>query len=175
MRTLRTPLAVIGASTILLSQIGFAANHREAPITALDHKADITDVYAFVSYGGANAGTHVTMIMWCRSAARAGQRTELVPFRSGHPVRDQGRQQQRRRRRRCVPVPFHDGATFAKPLPGVCRRRVWGIGSPPNSPPPVPPGTPIVPPQITSFSSAGLGQRQSYTGHNGERRGRESS
>ena len=63
MRTLRTPLAVIGASTILLSQIGFAANHREAPITALDPKADITDVYAFVSYGGANAGTHVTMIL----------------------------------------------------------------------------------------------------------------
>ncbi|MGH9630389.1 MAG: DUF4331 family protein, partial [Bryobacteraceae bacterium] len=27
-----------------------AANHREAPITALDHKADITDIYAFRSY-----------------------------------------------------------------------------------------------------------------------------
>jgi hypothetical protein len=27
-----------------------AANHREAPITALDHKADITDWFAFVSY-----------------------------------------------------------------------------------------------------------------------------
>src|SRR5271170_338072 len=28
----------------------FASSHREAPITALDHKADITDFYAFVSY-----------------------------------------------------------------------------------------------------------------------------
>jgi Domain of unknown function (DUF4331) len=37
-----------------------AANHREAPITALDHKADITDVYAFRSYDGA---PKVTMIM----------------------------------------------------------------------------------------------------------------
>jgi hypothetical protein len=27
-----------------------AANHREAPLTALDHKADITDFFAFVSY-----------------------------------------------------------------------------------------------------------------------------
>jgi hypothetical protein len=28
----------------------FAASHREAPLTALDHPADITDFYAFVSY-----------------------------------------------------------------------------------------------------------------------------
>src|SRR6266853_4903572 len=28
----------------------FASSHREAPITALDHTADITDFYAFVSY-----------------------------------------------------------------------------------------------------------------------------
>ena len=35
--------------------------------------------------------------------------------------------------------------------------------APANSPPPVPPGTLIVPPQITSFSSTGLGQRQRYT------------
>src|SRR5260370_41956039 len=27
----------------------FAASHREAPITALDHKADITDWFTFVS------------------------------------------------------------------------------------------------------------------------------
>jgi hypothetical protein len=38
-----------------------------------------------------------------------------------------------------------------------------GIVAPSNSPPPVPPGTPIVPPQINSFSSIGLGMRQSYT------------
>src|SRR5262249_41410973 len=38
-----------------------------------------------------------------------------------------------------------------------------GITAPTNSPPPVPPGTLIVPPQITSFSSPGLGQRQSYS------------
>ena len=28
----------------------FASSHREAPITALDHAADIADFYAFVSY-----------------------------------------------------------------------------------------------------------------------------
>ena len=38
-----------------------ASNHREAPITALDQKADITDLYAFmaVSY------THLTLPTIC--------------------------------------------------------------------------------------------------------------
>ena len=38
-----------------------------------------------------------------------------------------------------------------------------GVVAPANSPAPVPPGTLIVPPQITSFNSPGLGMRQSYT------------
>src|SRR6201996_1701955 len=39
-------------SLLLVAPPGaFASSHREAPITALDHKADITDLYAFVSYG----------------------------------------------------------------------------------------------------------------------------
>ena len=37
-------------STIFPANTATAANHREAPITALDHKADITDFFAFVSY-----------------------------------------------------------------------------------------------------------------------------
>src|SRR5687767_349936 len=45
--------------------MGFSSNHREAPITALDHKADITDLYAFVSYGpaGTSSPRKVTLIM----------------------------------------------------------------------------------------------------------------
>jgi hypothetical protein len=42
-------LAALIAALALAAPVD-AANHREAPITALDHKADITDVYAFVSY-----------------------------------------------------------------------------------------------------------------------------
>src|SRR5581483_9855241 len=41
----------------------FGANHREAPITALDHKADITDVFAFRSYDPADTTPHVTLIL----------------------------------------------------------------------------------------------------------------
>ena len=38
----------------------FASSHREAPITALDRSADVTDWYAFVSYDNPN---NVTMIL----------------------------------------------------------------------------------------------------------------
>ena len=37
----------------------WAANHREAPITALDHKADITDFFAFASYDRPESVTFV--------------------------------------------------------------------------------------------------------------------
>jgi hypothetical protein len=38
-------------SLLLVAPPGvIASSHREAPITALDHTADITDFYAFVSY-----------------------------------------------------------------------------------------------------------------------------
>jgi hypothetical protein len=39
------------AALVAAAPMGFSSNHREAPITALDHKADITDLYGFVSYG----------------------------------------------------------------------------------------------------------------------------
>src|SRR6201997_462249 len=44
-------LAAIALGALLIAPPGgFASSHREAPITALDHTADITDFYAFVSY-----------------------------------------------------------------------------------------------------------------------------
>ncbi len=51
MRSKFLSLATWGALALSLPALLIGANHREAPITALDHKADITDVYAFVSYG----------------------------------------------------------------------------------------------------------------------------
>src|SRR5579863_1857462 len=46
---LRSALAVTLALFAAQITPAFAASHREAPITALDHKADITDWFAFVS------------------------------------------------------------------------------------------------------------------------------
>jgi len=50
------PIQRILAASIaaIIATPGFAASHREAPLIALDPAADITDVYAFVSYDQAN-------------------------------------------------------------------------------------------------------------------------
>ena len=127
--------ALLGAALVSIAMPAAASNHREAPITALDHKADITDVYAFRSYdGGGDAARDADPGR--RSAARAGERTELVPVRPGHPLRDQDRQQQRRRRGHRLPVPLHDRAAAAglfQVYAGVGQRR----DAPANSPAPV--------------------------------------
>ena len=62
MRFLRLVLTAAVAAWSVSGVVGHASSHREAPITALDHKADITDFYAFVSYDPADA-TKVTFIL----------------------------------------------------------------------------------------------------------------
>jgi len=61
-------LLLIAALTGAGLGIGRAASHREAPLMALDPAADLTDVYAFVSYDAANlarspADRRVTFVM----------------------------------------------------------------------------------------------------------------
>src|SRR5580700_3138938 len=46
---LRSAMAIVATCLMVLPPSTFAASHREAPITALDQKADITDWFAFVS------------------------------------------------------------------------------------------------------------------------------
>ena len=50
MRKTNAFLALLMSMLMIVQSSAFASSHREAPITALDHKADITDLYAFVSY-----------------------------------------------------------------------------------------------------------------------------
>jgi Domain of unknown function (DUF4331) len=50
MKWFRSCLASLLAMGMVMPTGLLASSHREAPITALDHKADITDLYAFVSY-----------------------------------------------------------------------------------------------------------------------------
>src|SRR5580700_7810071 len=56
---------------------GFAASHREAPITALDQKADITDFFAFVSY---DDPTKVTFILNVDPFLEPGNGPNYFPF-----------------------------------------------------------------------------------------------
>jgi hypothetical protein len=161
-RKLAALLAVVAATPIVLSPVGFAANHREAPITALDHKADITDVYAFKSYGGSGAETHVTLILCVDPLLEPANGPNWFPFdpdilyeikidNDNDALQD---------------IAFQFRFTTEQNLPNLFQVYAGvpgGATAPSNSPAPVAPGTLIVPPQINSFNSPGLGQRQSYT------------
>jgi hypothetical protein len=59
-RTLLT--AALGAAVVAAPLAVFTANHREAPITAIDRTADITDWYAFQSYDNAEKTTLVLSV-----------------------------------------------------------------------------------------------------------------
>jgi hypothetical protein len=159
MQRLRSVLAPYMAFLMAVPS-GFAANHREAPITSLDHKADITDVYAFRSYEPSHTDS-ITMILCVDPLQEPGNGPswwgfdpdilyEIKVDNNNDAVED---------------IVFQFRFTTEQRLPNLFQVYA-GVGAgktaPANSPPPVPPGTLIVPPQITSFSSPGLGQRQSY-------------
>src|ERR1700681_4854334 len=60
MSKLRSAVGLALSLLIAVPPGAFASSHREAPITALDHTADITDFYSFVSY---DTPGYVTFIM----------------------------------------------------------------------------------------------------------------
>ncbi|MEQ8663028.1 MAG: DUF4331 domain-containing protein, partial [Gammaproteobacteria bacterium] len=151
-----------------------AANHREAPITALDHKADITDVYAFRSYEPGSEDK-VTLIMSVDPLLEPANGPNWSPFDpdivyaikidNDHDAIEDIGYEFRFTRTQALPDLF----TVYAGVPG-------GAAAPDNSPAPVSPGTPIVPDRIDAFDDAGLGQRQRYSVTRIEyRRGRETS
>jgi hypothetical protein len=60
MKRIKALVALAMALMVLVPSSLFASSHREAPISALDHSADVTDWYAFVSYDHPD---RVTMIL----------------------------------------------------------------------------------------------------------------
>ncbi len=169
-----TPNAV-AVATLAIGVTAQAANHREAPITALDHKADITDVYAFRSYDG-DPIPKVTLIMGVDPLLEPGNGPNWFPFddeiryeikidNDHDAVEDIG---------------YRFRFTTEQRLPDLFQVYAGvqgGAVAPANSPAPVAPGTPIVPDRIDDFEDAGLGQRQHYTVSRVEynRNGRERS
>jgi len=161
MKSIRQFAAAALSLTLLAPPAALAANHREAPITALDHKADITDVFAFRSYGGAGVPS-VTMILCVDPLLEPANGPTGFPFdpdilyelkvdNNNDAVEDIVFQFRFRTEQRLPNLFTH--------MAGVSS----GARAPANSPPPVPEGTLIVPPKIMSFGDPGLGQRQSYT------------
>ena len=141
----------------------FGASHREAPITALDRAADIADFFAFVSY---EDPTKVTFIMDVDPLLDASNGPNYFPFDSGirYAINIDNNQTA------MAEVSFQ--FQFSPPqssLPNYFQGfmgALSGIPAPADSPAPVPPGTPIVPPAITSLNgpgSGGFNLRQTYS------------
>jgi hypothetical protein len=144
---------------VLPSPLG-ASNHREAPITALDHKADITDIYAFRSYGP-GATDKVTLILCVDPFLEPANGPSYFPFDPDllYEIKVDNNNDA------VADIVFQFRFQTEQRLPNLFQVYAGSNGgalAPANSPPPVPPGTLIVPPRITSFSSPGLGMRQSY-------------
>jgi hypothetical protein len=157
MKSLRIPLAaLLAASAVLVTN---ASSHREAPITALDRAADITDWFAFVSY---DDPSKVTMIMNVDPLLEPANGPNWFPFDDAilYEMKIDNDQDA------VEDVVFQFRFDTAQSAPGVFTVYAGtpgGAVAPANSPAPVAPGTLIVPPQITAVESLGHAQRQKFT------------
>jgi Domain of unknown function (DUF4331) len=145
---------------VLALQTGAStSNHREAPITALDHKADITDMYAFVSYAANQAPnttpSKVTMILCVDPLLEPANGPTLFPFDPGilYEINIDNNQDA------IEDVVFQFRFKTEYQLPNVFTA-VAGIAGGAFKP-----GTTtlVVPPRITDFDNPGLNLRQTYS------------
>ncbi|MGH9321478.1 MAG: DUF4331 domain-containing protein [Vicinamibacteria bacterium] len=141
-------------AVVLAASAAFPSNHREAPITALDHKADITDVYAFVSYAANHPpgapGTKVTLILSVDPLLEPGNGPTLFPFDPGilyeiHVDND-------RDARPDVSFQFRFFTEYQ--IPGLFTAAA-GFSDMGRT-------APGVPPRIADFENPGLNLRQTY-------------
>lgn len=152
--------ALLMAAGMIASTGAFASSHREAPITALDHKADITDMYAFVSYGPNQApntrGSKVTIIMNVDPLLEPANGPNWFPFDPSilyeiHVDNDQDAKTD-------VAFQIRFQTQYQIPTIPVALAGIGDNGA--NAP-----GTTtlVVPPQIRDFNNPGLNLRQTYT------------
>ena len=160
MRWLKTALVLILAAAIVVPSGLVASNHREAPITALDHKADITDVYAFVSYGASqsvnSAPSKVTLVLCVDPFLEPANGPTWFPFDPDilyevHVDNDHDA---------LADISFQIRFQTQYQLPGVYTA-LAGIGDNGANAPGT--STLVVPPQIRDFNNPGLNLRQTYT------------
>ncbi len=154
-------LLVSALLSVFSGTVAQAANHREAPLTALDEKADITDFFAFVSY---NNPDKITLILNVDPLLEPANGPNYFPFDPEivYAIRVDNDHDA------VEDVIFEFRYQTETRLPNVFTGFVGagaGINAPANSPAPVPPGTPIVPPAITALDgpgSEGLSLRQNF-------------
>src|SRR5215469_14790205 len=137
-------LFVAMALLVLVSSNLFASSHREAPISALDHSADVTDWYAFVSYDHPD---RVTMILNVDGFLEPSNGPNYFPFDPN--VRYEMNIDNDRDGREDVVFQFRFNTEIRQP--GVFTGFVGGIAG-------IPPIT-----SLDGPGSAGLSLRQTYT------------
>ena len=156
MKDFRSGVAL--ATALLLAPALFGASHREAPITAIDRAADITDFYAFVAY---DDPTMVTFIMNVDPFLEPSNGPNYFPFDPNvvyaiH-IDNSGTGQ--------AAVSFEFRFTTTINAPAVFTGFVGaggGLNAPANAPggtagqPVVPPAIPPIPPIWSSASLASL-------------------
>lgn len=155
-------LLVSALLTIFSGGIAQAANHREAPLTALDQKADITDFFAFVSYDNPDK---VALLLNVDPLLEPSNGPNYFPFDPEivYAIRVDNDHDA------VEDVVFEFRFKTQNRLPNVFTGFVGagtGVVAPGNSPAPVAPGTLIVPPAITALDgpgSEGLGLRQKFS------------
>ena len=156
---IKSTLGALGACVLALPFV-VASNHREAPITALDQKADITDLFAFVSYDASQTSGEtpekVTMILCVDPLLEPANGPTLFPFDPGilYEIRVDNDHD-------AIPdLSFQLRFSTEFQLPDVFTA-VAGFG--PNGAFDPDSGALVVPPRIDSFDDLGLNLRQTYT------------
>ncbi len=157
-----TSLALAIGMLSMTPLASFASSHREAPITALDHPADITDFYAFVSYDHPD---RVTFVMNVDPFLEPSNGPNYFPFDPN--ILYEIKVDNTFTASANVTFQFRFNTEYRAPTLFVSAAGAGsGLKAPANSPAPVAPGTLVVPPAITSLDgpgAAGLGVRQNYT------------
>jgi hypothetical protein len=141
----------------------FASSHREAPITALDHAADITDFYAFVSYDHPD---RVTFIMNVDPFLEPSNGPNYFPFDPNVLYQIKVDNNFDALADVTFNIQFQTQIRAPQLFTGFAGVGANGLNAGKNSPAPVKPGTLVVPPAITSLDgpgSAGLSLRQTYS------------
>jgi hypothetical protein len=158
---LSSALSTALSLSLLVAPAVQGASHREAPLTSLDRTADITDFYAFVSPDRPDT---VTSVLCSDPLLEPANGPNYFPFDpdvkyairidNDHDARED--------------VAFEFRFRTEQNLPGVPVAFAGageGIPAPALSPPPIAPGTALVPPAITALEgpgSQGIGLRQTY-------------
>lgn len=168
MRSLRQYAAALALLTMAYPATPvFASSHREAPITALDHKADITDFYAFVSPANPN---NVVFVMCVDPFLTPSNGPNYFPFDPDitYAINIDNNNS-------ATPgISFQFRFNTEIRLGGVFTSYVGvgnGVPSPANAPAGLSggapaAGSPLIPPAITALDgpgSTGLSLRQNYT------------